>query len=277
MNWKNLLTRSLTGVLFLLVMIGGILWNVYSYTALFALITFLSMAEFRTLLLGNQPVARRVAAPLLAVSIFLLSVAVSGGWLDVGWLGLIPLATITVGVSALFPVSAGDDLRKNIFCAQYTILSLVYIVLPFALTAPLVLSADGSFSPLLLLSVFIFIWVGDSAAYFFGSLFGNRRLCERISPKKSWEGFLGGVLFSVLAGFIFSLYFFNLTAMEWMGLAGVTVLAGTLGDLFESLIKRTVGVKDSGTLLPGHGGMLDRFDAAFFALPVAFSYLWLLS
>ena len=165
----------------------------------------------------------------------------------------------------------------------YTMLSQMYIALPFSLLNVLAFTAapngSVSFNTLLPLSVFVFLWVNDSGAYCVGSLLGRHKLFPRISPGKSWEGSIGGAVFVLAAAYAIS-YFFDggmLTTMQWLGLGLVVVVFGTWGDLVESLFKRTLGIKDSGSILPGHGGMLDRFDSSLLAIPAAVIYLYTLS
>ena len=165
----------------------------------------------------------------------------------------------------------------------YTMLSQMYIALPFSLLNVLAFTANGSgmvaFNTLLPLSVFVFLWVNDTGAYCVGSLLGRHKLFPRISPGKSWEGSIGGAVFVLAAAWAVS-YFLDdvmLNLYEWLGLGLVVVIFGTWGDLVESLLKRTLGVKDSGSILPGHGGMLDRFDSSLLAIPAAVIYLYTLS
>jgi phosphatidate cytidylyltransferase len=136
-----------------------------------------------------------------------------------------------------------------------------------------------SFNTLLPLSVFVFLWVNDSGAYCVGSLLGRHKLFPRISPGKSWEGSIGGAVFVLAAAWAISRFLDStmLTTLEWLGLGLVVVVFGTWGDLIESLFKRTLGIKDSGNILPGHGGMLDRFDSSLMAIPAAVVYLYTLS
>ena len=168
----------------------------------------------------------------------------------------------------------------------YTMLSQMYIALPFSMINILAFeysAFDGQihYDMLLPLSIFIFLWTNDTGAYCSGSLFGKHKLFPRISPAKSWEGIIGGGIFVLIAAAVIG-YLANdgeahrLSIAGWMGLGLVVVFFGTWGDLVESLFKRTLGVKDSGTLLPGHGGMLDRFDSSLMAIPAAVIYLYTL-
>lgn len=163
----------------------------------------------------------------------------------------------------------------------YSTLSQLYIGLPFALLNVLAFHNDPtydtvSYNPILPLSVFIFLWLSDTGAYCFGTLLGKHRLFERISPKKSWEGSIGGGIIAIGASFILAHYFPFMSTLEWIGMALVVVIFGTWGDLTESLLKRQLHVKDSGSILPGHGGMLDRFDSSLMAIPAAVIYSYVL-
>ena len=170
----------------------------------------------------------------------------------------------------------------------YTMLSQMYIALPFSMINVLAFRStpDGNvtFEWLLPLSLFIFLWTNDTGAYCSGSLLGRHKLFPRISPGKSWEGSIGGAVFVMIAAAI--IYFLNvgqtdglvagMPLWQWLGLGLVVVVFGTWGDLVESLFKRTLGIKDSGNILPGHGGMLDRFDSSLMAIPAAVVYLYTL-
>ena len=164
-------------------------------------------------------------------------------------------------------------------------MSQLYVALPFALLSVLAFhrntvmsdSSPISFNAILPLSVFIFNWSNDTGAYCTGMLFGRHRLFERISPKKSWEGSIGGGIISILVSLVMAHSFPFLSVLQWIGFALVVVVFGTWGDLVESLLKRQLGIKDSGNILPGHGGMLDRFDSTLLAVPAVVLYLYTLT
>jgi phosphatidate cytidylyltransferase len=169
----------------------------------------------------------------------------------------------------------------------YTMMSQIYIALPFSLLNVLAFRSAGSdiqYTYLIPLSVFVFLWINDTGAYLCGSLLGKNKLFPRISPGKSWEGSIGGgllvVAVAILVWYLTEKYEVNelgLNAYEWAGLGLTVVIFGTWGDLVESLFKRTLGIKDSGNILPGHGGMLDRFDSSLIAIPAAVVYLYTLT
>jgi phosphatidate cytidylyltransferase len=195
--------------------------------------------------------------------------------------GLIPAKMLLIPI---LPVSVmfisemyrqADDNFKNI---AFSLMGLIYVAVPFSTLSFLAVNSftHNIFSPIFLFSFFLMIWANDTGAYLTGVMIGKHKLFERISPKKTWEGSGGGLVFTFLAGFLISLYNTDLNLWEWLGYAAIVVVFGTYGDLAESLIKRRTGVKDSGNILPGHGGMLDRFDSAILAAPVIFLYLSLL-
>ena len=166
----------------------------------------------------------------------------------------------------------------------YTMLSQMYVALPFACINMLAFRYDAGetkYGLLLPLSIFVFLWCNDTGAYLSGSLLGKHKLFPRISPAKSWEGSIGGAVFVLVAAAIVGLLTGDgtspLSIPVWLGLGLVVVVFGTLGDLVESLFKRTLGIKDSGNILPGHGGMLDRFDSSLMAIPASVIYIYSLS
>ncbi len=154
----------------------------------------------------------------------------------------------------------------------FMILGLFYIGVPFALVDFIAFDGDD-FKARIVLGLLVLTWVNDTGAYVTGSLIGKTPLFPRISPNKTWEGSLGGVFFTLMFGYILSIFFDDIPLGQWLGLALIVSIFGSLGDLVESMLKRSVDVKDSGNLLPGHGGLLDRFDAFIFVVPFAAAYL----
>ena len=172
--------------------------------------------------------------------------------------------------------------RKNkspVSNIAYTFLGLIYIALPFSLFNYFVFSFANTvkYNPNILLGFFFLLWANDTGAYLIGMPLGKHKLFKEISPKKSWEGFIGGVIITMIIAYINSIFFKELRTFDWFVTALIVVIMGTFGDLVESLFKRSVGVKDSGTILPGHGGILDRFDSVLLSSPVVFLYLQIIS
>ena len=160
--------------------------------------------------------------------------------------------------------------------SSITFTGFIYVAIPFSLLNFMVhpgYPAFTEFNSKILLGIFLLVWTYDSMAYLIGSKLGRNKIYEKISPNKTWEGFIGGAVFTIAAGILCSLILNHLTLTDWIVIASIVIIFGTLGDLFESIIKRRLNVKDSGTMLPGHGGLLDRFDSLLFVIPVVFVWL----
>ncbi len=280
---KNLITRTITGVLFVAIIVVGFRVP-EGMIALFALITGLAVWEFTGLVNNVEGVTVNRFISTAAGVYFFLAVA---GFCS----GLTPsavfipylLTVIYLFISELYTKSVNPIINW-----AYTMLSQMYIALPFSMVNVLAFQDTGhgiAFNSLLPLSIFIFLWTNDTGAYCSGSLFGKHKLFPRVSPGKSWEGSIGGGILvlavAALIGYIENssegLTPVALSIPAWMGLGLMVVVFGTWGDLVESLFKRTLGIKDSGNILPGHGGMLDRFDSSLMAMPAAVVYLYTLT
>lgn len=280
---KNLITRTITGVLFVAIMVCGFL-RPEAMILLFALITGMTLWEYTGLANDIEDVSvNRFISTVAGVYLF-LAVA---GWrigLVQGFIAMTPylLTVIYLMVSELY-----QKQKNPVNDWAYTMLGQMYIALPLSMINIVAFqiseTGEPSFDMLLPLSIFIFLWTNDTGAYCSGSLFGKHKLFPRISPGKTWEGSIGGgILVMIVSGVIGYLVNSNgdnhmLSIPEWVGLGVVIAVFGTWGDLVESLFKRTIGIKDSGNILPGHGGMLDRFDSSLMAIPAAVVYLYTLT
>ena len=277
---NNFIVRTITGVLFVAVLVCSFL-RPQAMVLLFALITGLTIWEFTGLVNEREHVTvNRLISTVAGVYFFF---AVAGFSSD-----LTPSAVfIPYLVSIIYLMVAELYLNNEdpIHSWAYTMMAQIYIALPFSLLNTLAfhLAPQGyvAYDALLPLSVFVFLWMNDTGAYLCGSLLGKHKLFPRISPGKSWEGSIGGgilvIAVAVLVWYLADQYQLNqlgLSAVEWAGLGLTVVIFGTWGDLVESLFKRTLGIKDSGNILPGHGGMLDRFDSSLLAIPAAVVYLY---
>ena len=280
---KNFIVRTITGTLFVAIMVAGFL-NPKAMVFLFALITGLSVWEYTGLVNGIDDVrVNRFISTVAGVYLFLAVAAWRMG-LVANFIIVVPylLTIVYLFVSGLFTCS-----KNPVADWAYTMLGQMYVALPLSMINILAFEVDGqwgvNFDPLLPLSIFIFLWTNDSGAYCCGSLLGRHKLFPRVSPGKSWEGSIGGCVLVLAVAALVGWWANNgdmkhqLGMAAWMGLGLVVVVFGTLGDLVESLFKRTLGIKDSGNLLPGHGGMLDRFDSALMAIPAAVIYLYTLT
>ncbi len=280
---KNLITRTITGVLFVGCMVSCFL-QPRAMVFLFALITGLSIWEYCGLVNNelDDVCVNRFIATVAGVYFFLAVAGFRTGFTGYNFVVFIPYI-LTILYLFIYELYTGNKNAINDWA--YTMLSQMYIALPFSMINVLAFEyspIDGQmhYDMLLPLSIFIFLWTNDTGAYCSGSLLGKHKLFPRISPGKSWEGSIGGGILVLIVASIIG-YIANtegtvhtLSVPGWIGLGFVVVFFGTWGDLVESLFKRTLGVKDSGNILPGHGGMLDRFDSSLMAIPAAVIYLY---
>lgn len=275
---KNFIQRAITGALFVAILVGCILYDPLSFGALFVLISALTIREFGHLFNQTEGVSVNKSITMLGGAYLFLAfmgfcIDASDSKIFIPYLLLI----LYLMISELYRKKENPILNW-----AYSMFSQLYIALPFAMLNVLAFQNDPttssvSYNPILPLSIFIFIWLNDTGAYCVGSLIGKHRLFERISPKKSWEGSIGGGILAIASAFVLAHFFPFMPTIEWIGLALVVVIFGTWGDLTESLLKRRLHIKDSGNILPGHGGMLDRFDSALMAIPAAVAYLYVLT
>jgi phosphatidate cytidylyltransferase len=270
---KNLLIRSLTGVIFIGLVVFCVSYNEYSNAILFLIFSTIGSIEFYKILEKNELSHNIKYGAFVNIWVYTILSLFFIEIIDFHWIALcIPILILLV----LLEFFIKDTIPyQNI---SSTLFALFYITLPFASLNYLSFN-EAIYSKIglgtnwsLLLGYFIILWTNDSAAYATGRLFGRTKLFERVSPKKTWEGFIGGVGFAVLAGYLFS-YFTESSSFHWMIMAVIIGVFGTLGDLSESLLKRSGNVKDSGNILPGHGGVLDRFDGILLSAPLIVVYL----
>ena len=279
---KNFIIRTITGVLFVAAIITCFL-RAEAMILLFALVTGLTIWEFTGLVNEREHVTiNRMICTVAGVYFFFAMAGYNSGLTPASVFIPYLVSIIYLLIAELYLIH--DDPINN---WAYTMMSQVYIALPFSLLNVLAFRSVGpdiTYTYLIPLCVFVFLWMNDTGAYLCGSLLGKHKLFPRISPGKSWEGSIGGGILvmgiAVLIWYLTEQYGVNelsLNAFEWAGLGLTVVIFGTWGDLIESLLKRTLGIKDSGTILPGHGGMLDRFDSSLLAIPAAVVYLYTLT
>lgn len=280
---KNLIIRSITGIIFVTAIVVCFMRPV-AMEFLFAIVTGLSIWEYCGLVNNVKGVqVNRFISTIAGVYFFLAVGGFCSGVVPTGAVFIPYLLTIVyLFISELY---AKTDNAINDWA--HTMLGQMYIALPFSTVNVLAFNAtpDGgiAYNYIVPLCVFIFLWANDTGAYCSGSLLGRHKLLPRISPGKSWEGSVGGAIIVLAVAYLVGWYDNShnaeatLTTLQWMGLGLVVVVFGTWGDLVESLFKRTLGIKDSGNILPGHGGMLDRFDSSLMAMPAAVIYLFSLT
>lgn len=268
---KKLITRTATGIVLVLVILAAIIAGQYSFAVLFMLILGGGLFEFSKLYKQSEIKPNIWLSYLISFLLFGISFFVAKGLLEVTYFLLLFPFVLIIMSAELYRKK-----QKPIENIAVTIFSIVYLALPISLINFLVFTEiipTNDFSPKLLIALFAIIWTYDSGAYLFGVSMGKHRLFERISPKKSWEGAIGGTLTALLAAYIISIYIPEIQTIHWIAISILTVVSSTYGDLTESMFKRHFGIKDSGQILPGHGGVLDRFDSLLFAVPVIVLYL----
>jgi phosphatidate cytidylyltransferase len=264
---SNLQQRLIVGVLGAALFIGSILFSEWTYFILFLGLCLLGVLEFYRLVkpLGikpNQSIGI-IAGGFFYVSVFLIEKEIMPAEL----LYLFPPIVFMTLVLELYRKQ--EHPFTNI---AFTLLGVLYVAVPFGLLHKLGY-LQGAYSWQPILGLMLLIWASDTGAYIAGKTFGKHKIFPRISPGKTWEGWVGGTVLAIVVGWVVSFPFNDLELYQWLGVAVITSVFGVLGDLVESLLKRSLSVKDSGTLLPGHGGILDRFDSLLLVIPFIVAFL----
>jgi len=269
---SNFWTRTFAGIVFLVILIGCIVKSSDTFFALFLLLTVAGTLEFYRVAEKGNSKPQKLVGVLTAASLFMLLYFISKG--SIPGLALVALVPLLFLAFVLELFSGNQHPFENV---AHTLLGIIYVALPFSLLNLLVFSNILlAYDHSILLGIFIIIWSSDTGAYLTGRKFGRTKLFERISPKKTWEGSVGGLLFALVAAFFISRNYTNISFAHWVALTLIIVVAGSVGDLIESMLKRSVGIKDSGNVIPGHGGILDRFDSFLFAAPFVVTYVELM-
>ncbi|MBO7344195.1 MAG: phosphatidate cytidylyltransferase [Alistipes sp.] len=274
---RNFIIRALSGIVMFVVLLGAILTSQWSFVALMGVIAIGGMWEFYRMAeqAGYSPM--KLLGTFMGIVVFCINLAVmlffsrqsdsTGSTLIIAALGVLVLLVPLMCICELYRKSA-----TPIANIASSIMGAIYVALPMSLLLVIpMLLGNGEWNPWIVLFYIFIIWANDVFAYLFGITLGRHRLFERISPKKSWEGFFGGLAGAVAMGYVAAIIL-DANTVAWMGLALVAALSGVFGDLVESLMKRSVNVKDSGNIIPGHGGWLDRFDALILSAPFVFVY-----
>ncbi len=266
-----MLTRAITGALFVAALIAGVYFNEVVVFGLFCLIVLLGTDEFYSLVKKSKTINPLRFWGLITnlTSIILMGLVI---------LNNLPIKLLVIPLLMIFMSFIFELYRKKnhpFINIAYTILPVLYIAIPFAMLFHLGFYNSKDYSYQIILGFFFLLWTSDTGAYLSGRFFGKHKLFERISPKKTWEGTIGGTILTVGIAYVLSIYFTDLSLTNWVVIGMLTAIFGGLGDLVESMLKRSLNIKDSGNILPGHGGILDRFDGLLVGIPFIYTYLQL--
>lgn len=277
---SNFLRRTLTAVWIVIFILGGFWFHPVSFFITGLVLLTGAQYEYYQIVRNNGTVVQMINGLITGITVYSVSTLVAAGYCS-------PVYLLT-GFIPAFIILTNELYRKHekpFDSIAHTFFAVFYIAFPFSLfpfaafsrtgLATLIPHGDIAFSPGIIVGFLLLLWANDTAAYLTGVTIGRHRLMERISPKKSWEGFFGGLVFSVLAAWLLSGWFGVVNTTGWIIIALIVSVAGTFGDLVESMFKRSMGVKDSGTVLPGHGGFLDRFDSAIVSFPLVYLFITL--
>jgi phosphatidate cytidylyltransferase len=270
--------RTITGAFIVIFVMGGVWLHPVSFFIVGALMIAGTQYEYYTMVRGTGVRPQLVTGITAGFILYFISTMVAAGLLPwKSFLILIPVVT-AVMVTELF-----RKVERPFDSLAHTFFSILYTAVPFSMfpfaafnktgLEPLIRMEGIEFSPGIVIGFFLLLWTNDTAAYLTGSAIGKHRLFERLSPKKSWEGFFGGMILTLLVACLFSGWLGVTDTTGWMIIALIIVLVGTAGDLLESMLKRSIGLKDSGTIMPGHGGFLDRFDSVVVSFPLVYLYI----
>lgn len=296
LNLKTLATRSMSAVVFVVLLVGCVYWNYISFSIFFFAVSMIGLNEFYKISekMGAKPfkilgfiLGIITYLAFLPLTSFVIEQKLTNGNDLLGFIAMdkILKALTTVIITGPFIVlatalfSTKENSIKNAF---YTIGGIIYAVLPFSLLNHVVYHSSSAgldvpfFNPMLILGIIFLIWSNDTFAYLGGSLFGKNKMIERVSPGKTWEGTIIGVLITFGLSFLFNKLILDLGNYTWMALGILVPILATVGDLVESKLKREAGIKDSGSIMPGHGGILDRFDSLIFVSPFVYVFFKLL-
>ncbi|WP_374166140.1 phosphatidate cytidylyltransferase [Arcticibacter sp. MXS-1] len=263
-------TRAVTGFFFVLVMLSAVLINESTFVLFFLILSVLGLDEFYRLVRTEEVRPHRLGGIVLGCSVFIPVALHLLYQKDLSWLLLSVPVSVAICIAELFRRGT-----KPFHSIAYTFFGIVFVIIPFSFyTAAAFVASSYSFH--YSLGFLLLLWASDTGAYLAGMKFGKNKLFERHSPKKTWEGFFGGMILSLTVALILSTRFGELSYASWTVVSIIIVSAGTLGDLFESMLKRSLNVKDSGSLLPGHGGILDRFDGLLLSAPLVYVYLYVI-
>jgi phosphatidate cytidylyltransferase len=275
---SNFYRRTLTAVWIVIFILGGFWLHPLSFFITGLIILAGSQYEYYKMLRNSGIRPQMIAGLIAGTTLYIISTLVAAGFLPKEYFLIILPLMLLIMISELYRKQ-----DKPFDSLAHTFFAIIYIALPLSLFPFSAFSRNGLnslvqhgtmvFSPGIIVGFFLLLWANDTGAYIIGITLGKHRLMERISPKKSWEGFFGGLVIAILAAWLLSGWLGVLDTIGWILTAVIISIAGTYGDLVESMLKRSMGVKDSGSVMPGHGGFLDRFDSSFISFPLVYLFI----
>lgn len=265
---NNLAQRVITGIIGVTIIIAGIVFSPWTFATVILVIALLTLREFYGLARKAETKPYEVWGLVFCFALFGLVFLNYQGEISKSTFWMLPALFSIVFLYPLIRHGQGHAIN----CLAVSVLGIFYIALPFCLMIPLAF-ITGEFQYELILGILFAQWANDTGGYFAGKAFGKTKLFEKVSPKKTWEGSIGGLVLTIGVLLVFCHFFGVMSYLEWAGLAIVVSIFGSLGDLVESAFKRALAIKDSGSTIPGHGGFLDRFDGLILALPFATTYI----
>jgi phosphatidate cytidylyltransferase len=266
-------TRAITGLFFVAVMLGSFFAGPVTFSVFYGLLGLLCLQEFYRLIKQSGYLPNTYAGLFTGLCIYAAFAA--SFYFETALMHKI-IFSLAIPVTAVFVLELFRETESPFANIGYTFAGIILTVIPFTFFHTLGFVTNVDFNSHIPMAFLLMLWASDTGAYLVGRQFGRAKLFERHSPKKTWEGFIGGILISALVGYIISIYFTEMPWRNWVSVAILISTIGTLGDLVESMFKRSINVKDSGGILPGHGGLLDRFDGLLLSAPVVFAYLYLI-
>jgi phosphatidate cytidylyltransferase len=268
MSKSNLITRTITGLLYGLALIVSLVINYYTFYIFFFTVLVLGLKEFYQLAEKKDAKPQKTLGFIMSIGLYFSSYLLHVNE-KMSYLTLNLVLALTF---LLFAVELFRSKEISFVNIGITILGIIYVALPLSLLTFLAFDTNNQYSYHLILSLFILVWLSDVGGYFAGINFGKHKLLERISPKKTWEGVAGGLVLCIIGSYILSQFFPIMNIYMWLVLGVLVCVSSVIGDLIESMLKRSANIKDSGNILPGHGGILDRFDSVLFVIPIVYIF-----
>lgn len=260
-----MLTRTISGAVFIALIVGSAVYSGWTFALLFLIFTMIGLLELFKLNKGSS--SQVITGTFFGILVYCLIYFYSIGEIEVK-----TFASLIPPLALIYLIELFRNKENTFENIATTLWGSIYIALPFGLLNVIAMW-NGVYDYTLPIGILLIIWSSDTFAYLSGSFLGKHKLFEKISPKKSWEGYFGGLVFALITGYLNSILFDSYELRDWLVIGAMVGTVGALGDLIESKIKRNAKVKDSGNIMPGHGGILDRFDSLLFIIPLVFFYL----